>query len=63
MIARFMQGNDAPGLAVDIVQAPSITRVTGYGPPDRSRIADRNEVFLKMRRGIDSALRQAAGAP
>jgi D-alanyl-D-alanine carboxypeptidase len=34
MIAAFMKENDVPGMAVAIVQAPYITRATGYGLAD-----------------------------
>ena len=34
MIASYMKENDVPGMAVAIVQAPYITRVTGYGLSD-----------------------------
>jgi D-alanyl-D-alanine carboxypeptidase len=34
MIAAFMKENDVPGMAVAIVQAPYITRATGYGLSD-----------------------------
>lgn len=47
MIAAFMKENDVAGMAVAIVQAPYITRVTGYGVADRDRrtlVAD-NTVF------------------
>ena len=37
MIAAFMKEHDVPGMAVAIVQAPYITRVTGYGISDRDR--------------------------
>jgi CubicO group peptidase (beta-lactamase class C family) len=37
MIAAFMKEHDVPGMAVAIVQAPYITRVTGYGVSDRDR--------------------------
>ena len=47
MIAAFMKEHDVPGMAVAIVQAPYITRVTGFGLADRDRrtlVAD-NTVF------------------
>ncbi|MGQ9370361.1 serine hydrolase [Azospirillum sp. ST 5-10] len=37
MIAEFMAENDIPGMAVAIVQAPYIPRVTGFGVADRDR--------------------------
>ena len=37
MIAAFMKEHDVPGMAVAIVQAPYITRVTGYGLADTER--------------------------
>jgi D-alanyl-D-alanine carboxypeptidase len=37
MIAAFMKEHDVPGMAVAIVQAPYVTRVTGYGFADRER--------------------------
>jgi CubicO group peptidase (beta-lactamase class C family) len=47
MIAAFMKEHDVPGMAVAIVQAPYVTRVTGFGLADRERrtlVAD-NTVF------------------
>ena len=47
MIAAFMKENDVAGMAVAIVQAPYITRVTGFGLADKDRhtlVAD-NTVF------------------
>lgn len=47
MIAAFMKEHDVPGMAVAIVQAPYITRVTGFGVADKDRrtlVAD-NTVF------------------
>lgn len=47
MIAAFMKENDVAGMSVAIVQAPYITRVTGFGLADRDRrtlVAD-NTVF------------------
>lgn len=37
MIAAFMKEHDVPGMAVAIVQAPYITRVTGFGLADRDK--------------------------
>jgi D-alanyl-D-alanine carboxypeptidase len=37
MIAAFMKEHEVPGMAVAIVQAPYITRVTGYGVADKDR--------------------------
>jgi D-alanyl-D-alanine carboxypeptidase len=37
MIAEYMAENDVPGMALAIVQAPYIPRVTGYGVADRER--------------------------
>jgi len=47
MIAAFMKEHAVPGMAVAIVQAPYITRVTGYGladPATRTLVAD-NTIF------------------
>ncbi len=47
MIAAFMKEHDVAGMAVAIVQAPYITRVTGFGVADKDRrtlVAD-NTVF------------------
>lgn len=47
MIATYMQENDVPGMAVAIVQAPYITRVTGYGLADTEtrRLAASHTLF------------------
>jgi CubicO group peptidase (beta-lactamase class C family)/uncharacterized protein (DUF302 family) len=47
MIATFMKDHDVPGMAVAIVQAPYITRVTGYGLADAEsrRLAASNTLF------------------
>src|SRR5688572_29964717 len=37
MIAAFMKERDVAGMAVAIVQAPYITRVTGFGVADKER--------------------------
>jgi D-alanyl-D-alanine carboxypeptidase len=47
MIAAYMKEHDVPGMAVAIVQAPYITRVTGYGLADAEtrRLASSNTLF------------------
>lgn len=47
MIASFMEENDVPGMSLAIVQAPYITRATGYGVGDRERrtLVSANTVF------------------
>ena len=47
MIAAFMKKHDVPGMAVAIVQAPYITRVTGYGLADTAarKLVAGNTVF------------------
>jgi CubicO group peptidase (beta-lactamase class C family) len=37
LIAEFMREHDVPGMSVAIVQAPYITRATGFGVSDRER--------------------------
>ncbi len=47
MIADFMAENDIPGMALAIVQAPYIPRVTGYGLADTGKrlLASSNTLF------------------
>jgi D-alanyl-D-alanine carboxypeptidase len=47
MIASYIKENDVPGMAVAIVQAPYITRVTGYGLADLEsrRLVASNTIF------------------
>lgn len=47
MIAAFMRDHDVPGLAVAIVQAPYVTRSTGFGVSDVARrtLAATNTIF------------------
>jgi D-alanyl-D-alanine carboxypeptidase len=47
MIADYMKEHNVPGMAVAIVQAPYITRVTGYGiaDPATQRLASSNTLF------------------
>ena len=47
MIAAFMRDHDVPGLAVAIVQAPYVTRATGFGVSDveRRTLAATNTIF------------------
>jgi len=37
MIAAFMKEHDVPGMSLAIVQAPYVTRATGYGVSDKDR--------------------------
>jgi CubicO group peptidase (beta-lactamase class C family) len=47
MIAAFMRDHDVPGLTVAIVQAPYVTRVTGFGVSNVARrtLAASNTIF------------------
>lgn len=47
MIADFMRDHEVPGMAVAIVQAPYITRVTGFGvsDPERNLLSSSNTLF------------------
>lgn len=47
MIAAFMKEHGVPGMAVAIVQAPYVTRATGFGGSDRDRrtLVSANTIF------------------
>lgn len=47
MIAAFMTEHDVPGLSLAIVQAPYVTRATGYGfsDPQRKTLVSANTMF------------------